>query len=125
VDLIQLINSRGATIRHNTIEGEECKSSSYKVSTGIQVANSMTTCPVIDGNWINGVDSYLLNGADNCTTVIKNNRFGTYFQYGIWGSGNFSNQGGNVWDCDGSPIPGNTGEPLPSCGVPWPQSVCQ
>jgi hypothetical protein len=126
VDLVQMINARGNTrVTGNNILGHTCSGPRpYRTATLIQIANSMTQCPIVDGNWLNGVDSIMVNGGDGCSITLRDNFIGDFFHLALWGSGNF-NASGNVWECDGSPVPNSLGDPLPACaGTPWPGDPC-
>jgi len=117
-------------LRGNTIQGQICPCTgsglgAYKSSNTVLLSTGPTknyqhTNVIVEGNWINGSVGVMVNGCQTCTKapkpILRNNRFGTYYNNGgVLFTSEFVSTG-NVWDCDGSPIENG----LPSCAVPYP-----
>ena len=120
-DGIQARNCRDCVIRSNTIGPPHCEGPPYNWSVGILYENA-TTPLLVEGNWLDG--NWAVNGSDHAPTRLKDNKFGTYFNQTIWGGGIIENLGGNVWECDGTPVTGGK-PPKPACAVTYPGPPCQ
>jgi hypothetical protein len=126
-DGIQMDGAGGSFFiaRYNAIEGEKCEFPQYHWSNALITGDASVDLQLI-GNWLDGGGSMIVNGSNLRTTFLKDNRWGTYIadDKPLWSGGNFVNQGGNIWDCDGSAISSGL-DPKPSCRVPYPGPTCQ
>ena len=79
-------------------------------------------------NWLDGSSNNLIGGDSkgSSTTYLRDNKFGNFYQYGLWGSGPFVDLGGNTFECNGTPVTGPK-PPDPGCRlypVDYPPRAC-
>jgi len=123
-DLVQATGCSNCEIRFSNLRGETCQSPPYHQSVAV-IVESLPNEFVIRDSWLEGGSApSIINGSSAASTRLSNNKFGTYYNSAVYSGGNFINDGGNVFECDNSPI--NTGNPpRPACAVPFPSSTCQ
>ncbi len=121
-------DASGSIVRYNTIEGQLCPCT----GSGAGIYHASQTFLTEDdaggtgdiyftGNWLNGGAGVLWGGAVDFATVLQDNRIGTYYHATqALCNGNMDwSPGGNVWDCDGSPVT-SCAATRPACKVPTP-----
>jgi hypothetical protein len=64
-------------------------------------------------NWLDGSTNDMLAHNDN---FVANNKLGYFYQASAWSA---NDHGGNVWECDGSPISGSNKNLAPNCLWGW------
>jgi len=123
-DLVQATGCSNCEIRFSNLRGETCKSPPYHQSVAVMV-ESLPNEFVVRDSWLEGGSApSIINGSNAAATRLSNNKFGTYYNSSVYSGGSFINDGGNVFECDNSPI--NSGNPSrPACAAPFPGSTCQ
>jgi hypothetical protein len=123
-DLVQVTRCSNCEIRFSNLRGETCKSPPYHQSVAVMI-EQLPNEFVIRDSWLEGGSAPgIINGSTAAATRLSNNKFGTYYNSAVFTGGSFINDGGNVFECNNSPV--NTGNPArPACAVPFPGSSCQ